>query len=257
MIPIIHTDNPYELDRLVFDEHYPALTRKNADFIEAVVGLDSNYSKDSLIVEPKGKYIGSIKYWFNQMKSGGDFAHSVLMAITAIDSTNSTHLEASKDGRKILCDRITSACSNCQELEDMLKADFESDDTKHILSILTERIDDKSGRVRYNLSFASKFCSYGALFLGLSTEYSKYDRIVSENLPIYAKCYLGKKYPASYFIIDSQQIKELSDEEKLLYRLKIYREYSDTIKEIIDVLQKDGICINREELDHIIWYGRK
>ncbi len=53
-----------------------ALNKKNADFIEAVICLDSNYKKESQIIPPdngfdikmnsidsKGKYCGSTKYW--------------------------------------------------------------------------------------------------------------------------------------------------------------------------------------------------
>ena len=49
---IITSENPYILDYLLCDKKRPALTRKNADFIEAVIRLDSNYAKDSYINEP-------------------------------------------------------------------------------------------------------------------------------------------------------------------------------------------------------------
>lgn len=42
-------DNPYVTDKIYIedgDSILLALTRKNADFIEAVIGLDSNYNWD-------------------------------------------------------------------------------------------------------------------------------------------------------------------------------------------------------------------
>ena len=46
-ISIVNSDNPYVLDHIEGKDTMPALTRKNADFIEAVVRLDSNYAKES------------------------------------------------------------------------------------------------------------------------------------------------------------------------------------------------------------------
>lgn len=93
------------------NDRIPALTRKNADFIEAVVRLDSNYANDLAITGPdrdydpekyaensNGMYCGSTAYWFEQMKQNNDFKRNVLGAVIAIDRTNSTHLEACING---------------------------------------------------------------------------------------------------------------------------------------------------------------
>lgn len=78
-----YNDEPYRLDILVDDRdgkmELPALTRKNAGFIEAVVHLDSNYGRDldkrsvpefevKDDTNPSnldGKYSGSTAYWFD------------------------------------------------------------------------------------------------------------------------------------------------------------------------------------------------
>ena len=39
---IIRDSNPYVMDKLVDYNNIAALTRKNADFIEAIIRLDSN-----------------------------------------------------------------------------------------------------------------------------------------------------------------------------------------------------------------------
>ena len=52
-IKVISKPDPYALDYVDGrPDKLPALTRKNADFLEAVVRLDSNYAKDlEIIVE--------------------------------------------------------------------------------------------------------------------------------------------------------------------------------------------------------------
>ena len=108
---IEHPAEPYTLDEYEFEKTtLPALTDKNAEFIEAILKLDSNYAKEFAYTEPdkdfdpeekkQNKYCGSIQYWFEEMqKDGADFSKCVLGAIISIDRSNSTHLNAATNGR--------------------------------------------------------------------------------------------------------------------------------------------------------------
>ena len=141
-VKITSNENPYVLDYVAGrTDKLPALTRKNADFIEAVVHLDSNYAKDLEINPPSdgcdpelnveasnGKYCGSTAYWFNEMKKTNcDFKKCVLGAVIAIDSTNSTHLEAAISGRKSMRDVICRNCKDWHGLVEMLTTDCSSE----------------------------------------------------------------------------------------------------------------------------------
>lgn len=270
-ISIITNANPYILDYLVDRSSLPALTRKNADFIEAIVNLDSNYAKDFIINKPHndydpfkncesadGKYYGSTRYWFNEMtKQDCNFKRCVLGAIISIDSTNSTHLEASINGRRRMCEIICEHCTNHIDLVNMLNVPFNPSNHNHLLSLLTTKCEAKKGGARFNLSFASKFCSYASKFLGANNSYSKYDNIVSDALPEYVWIYLREKRKKREYKINTYQNADMNEEQDYQYRLDVFYKYSLDIDRIINVLCENGININRDEFDHIIWYGTK
>ncbi len=114
-VKIICDSNPYVMDKLVDYNNMAALTRKNADFIEAVIRLDSNYKRESENKEPdkdfdlkdhssnaEGLYCGSTKYWFEKMKNDSSkYQECIWGAVVSIDRSNSTHLETTSDGRHI------------------------------------------------------------------------------------------------------------------------------------------------------------
>lgn len=269
MIEINHSEDPYVPDRL-YENNALAITRKNARFIEAVVALDSNYGKDAEYNAPdpefepeqkasnaEGMYCGSTVYWFDEMqKKGSDFRKCVLGAVIAIDTINSTHLEACENGRKTMRDRICSLCRDCEELKEKLTEEFDPLNRQGLIYVLSESMKVKQKDAnRKNISFATKFCSYAALYLHTGIEYSKYDDIVSRALPTYAKHYLNKDFTKYYFKPNPEKEKGLTDAEKLHNRLVIYKEYSDTIKEILAVVSKEKVSI--DEFDHIVWYGLK
>ena len=269
---IIHSDNPYKMDYIANEHKMPALTRKNADFIEAVVHLDSNYAKDLKITPPaegydpeinaessNGKYCGSTAYWFNEMKKPNcNFKKCVLGAVIAIDTTNSTHLEAAILGRKSMRDIICKYCNDYKELIEMLNVPFTADNHNHLISLLTRKtISKKNGNARYNISFATKFCAYAAIFLESQIQYSKYDNIVSDALPRYCRIYLNENKNAREFKINEYQRKLLDDAGNYQYRLNVYSKYNYEISRILNVLRDEGIYLSREEFDHIVWYGLK
>lgn len=267
-VQIKSSSDPYELDYVIVkkDIKLPALTEKNARFIEAVVRLDSNYARDFCENEPdsefdpeinaqdaKGKYCGSSAYWFKKMKEDGtNFKKCVLGAVIAVDTVNSTHLEACNNGRREARDIICDYCHNCEDLVKKLNVPY-SADKNHILSLLCQPMDAKNKKgKRYNLSFASKFCSYAAELLNANLRYSKYDDVVSDILPLYADVYLGRKYPKGAF-----KIKYGQKGDVLQQRLDLYSKYDKCIDDILNTLKGEKIFLKKEELDHIIWYGYK
>lgn len=266
-VKIISSKDSYKLDYIADQkDRIPALTRKNADFIEAVVRLDSNYANDLAITGPdrgydpeeyaensNGMYCGSTAYWFDRMKQNSDFKRNVLGAVIAIDRTNSTHLEASVNGRIAMRNIICEYCNNYEDLINKLNEKFFSGNYNHLIALVSQPLRSKRKKEkRYNLSFATKFYSYASTFLNESSRYSKYDNVVSAALPMYAGIYLGMKIPKGAF-----KIKTNPKEDKFNHRLKVYEKYADCIEKIIETLQSDDIIISKDELDHIIWYGYK
>lgn len=269
-------NNPYALDYAVgCGLKIPALTRKNADFLKAVVGLDSNYNRDGDVKsvpnkgfnpfenpsKSDGKYCGSAAYWFNQMKKGDDFEKCLLGAIIAIDRTNSTHLESAINGRMKIKDAITNRCKNVRDLKKELIKDFRKDPKQHLIGLMSVEMDckgkKKAGITRSNLSFASKFCTYASLYLKIKAfEYSKYDNVVASHLGDYIKLYLNDKKTHKYEYRYDSYLKNKS-EDKMGYILGIYSCYYDLIGKIINHLKQKGVTISRDEFDRIVWYGFK
>lgn len=263
-ISIIHSDNPYVMDYLDDKKTMPALTRKNADFTEAIVGLDSNYAKDSKIIPPDAsfdpetnasnadnKFCGTTAYWFSELiKPDCDFSKCLLGAIIAIDTTNSTHLEAAENGRKVMRDRIVESYHDLSGLMEALKRKFDGC-KNHPISVLTEGIKAKGkDGVRYNISFASKFCSYACVYLNLGVSYSKYDNVVSDALPEYERLYLGKTSKKREYKVKQQSKNRFEN------ILDVYIKYSDCIEKVLSEIDNAN-RMTKDELDHIIWYGYK
>ena len=268
---IITNSNPYVLDYIEDANNLPALTRKNVDFVEAMVHIDSNYRLDNLSPNnalekyyytnenyTKTRNNDFAAFWFDKMKNGGDFHTCLQNAITSIDRANSTHLEAAINGRTTICERICNICKNYKDLISLLNKKFCSTDTHHLIYLITAKMaSKKTNQYRFNLSFASKFCEAASKYLGAKVQYSKYDNVVADNLYKYANAYLHRNIKKDDFKIKSN-LQGSTDKEKLSYRLKIYENYHNTIGEILHKLKNDyHITITREEFDHVIWYINK
>lgn len=234
---IEYSKDPYALDHIILkNQSIAALTRKNADFIEAVVRLDSNYGKDKTEI------------WFKKMLNGDNFKECLNEVIVEIDKINSTHLEAGINGRNEMVERILFLCDNVDDLKRELLKEFSVNNKEHILYKLTDKIKAKNREgYRYNLSFATKFCSYASQFLELGDNYSKYDSVVAKFLPYYSEAYLNKKITKNYFL-DKQNKRDIES------KLGLYSTYSDCINRIMELLRADNINLTKSELDHIIWY---
>ena len=260
-------NKPYELDRLENEDgiKIAAITRKNIDFISAVIRLDSNYSREHFKQEPdKGfdpiqnvdsfkKYCGSMEYWLDSLSKSDSFEEyrrNIYGAIISIDRANSTHLGSSKSGRAVIAERILRNFKTVNELKGALLVPFSQNDKNHIIAIISKPIDGvRENTVRINLSFATKFCAYTSMYLLKRDLYSKYDNVVAENLHFYANAYLNRPMKCSAFKSNSRKLED---------KLKIYSLYSDVITSILEAVKKKiGEEVTREEFDHIVWYCNK
>lgn len=257
-VNLITDVNPYILDKIKTEPNLAALTRKNADFIEAVVALDSNYRVNT---DPKNK--DGTAYWFNQMlKYPQEYEKCLRKTIEIIDKTNSTHLEATVDGRKQMFNIIRSHCSNAEALKKAVCINPSENSYDNLFYWLCKSMRNRKGVTANNISFASKFISYARKYLNNNdVSFSKYDRVVSRKLSLYEKIYTDNKIKviAGKFENKASKRKNLvSDIEKQKYTYAVYVKYMKAIDKILYHLEKDNnIVINKEEFDHIIWYSSK
>ncbi len=254
-VDIIETKNPYVLDRTKYKNEV-ALTRKNADFIEAVVGLDSNYRVDGNTSNEE-----SAAYCFERMKKHSEEYDKLLeLSIERIDRTNSTHLESTIDGRKRMFEIIKHNCPTPKDLKRAVCINPSKTDYDNLFYKLCVTMDNHKGDKANNLSFASKFISYARKFLIDDTSFSKYDSVVSRKLSVYENIYVDRsiKIVNSKFLNKPSKRRDLNDLEKQNYTYHKYIEYAEAIDSILTCLKKDnGIIIDKEEFDHIIWYSSK
>ncbi|WP_202109203.1 hypothetical protein [Succinivibrio dextrinosolvens] len=291
MFKLKDSKNPYELDMEVSSTvektiKIPALTEKNRNFIEAVVKLDSRYGKEAIINKPsdtvlkelqwlskqtefvedtlsfsiipgEDNYLGSTHYWFDAIKNNlnNDFCN-LLGALYNINLTNSTRRSyreifyKAKNLREKLNNKL-----DFNTLKNELSKDFSQNCNNHIISYLT--YPGQNGAC--TLSLASKFCSYACEYFGLDKSYSKYDTIVSDNLKYYIDAYLTDEQDLSkdYNKFRDSKFKVNGQGKKFERSLKVYQAYSYFIERIIEKLAVKKVSINKNELDHIIWYSKK
>lgn len=256
------SSNPYKLDLIRFGKHTIAeLSKKNANFIEAIVSIDSNYQGDDDKTNEDGT-----AYWFNEMlnsKSAHSYKDCLKKCIEIIDNHNSTHLEATKDGRKNMESIILKRCPSVEELRKEVLVTPTENNTNNLFFDLLQTMNHKTRYKVNNISFASKFISYARKYLNNNdTSFSKYDKVVAENLSKYEKYYIDDNIKVSKcrYLNKSTDRKELDDDEKQKYTYKTYIKYMITIDDIQNNLtDENGIKVEltKEEIDHVIWYTSK
>ena len=215
----------YQLDSFKFEsEKYPTLSKKNRDFVEAILSIDSNYRQytNNTINHHIYKNIKDpLSEIFKRLNDENeDFKTNLLKIIVLIDTSNSTHLSASfytgddnsefvtinnkeynvLNGLKEMRDRITKSIHNASELIETIKRPFDPYDKNHIFNIMNEPTIKREKNKKYsevneayiqknkkfNTSFVSKFLSYCYSYLiGNNNIYSKYDNVLVKYLPIY------------------------------------------------------------------------
>ena len=221
-------NDPYVLD--LDDNGMVALTKKNADFIDGILAIDSAYS------------VSQSEELFKENGITQDET-ILLQQINAVDRENSTHLHVDD----AITD-ITKVISEIENLENKLKTrDFRIVD------------DIATASKRKNYSFATKFCAYACRFCfdePYDDNYSIYDKVVAQVIPYYALRYCGNR---DYYIRPKRK--------NCYYKSKYpdaiggedgYKNYSNLIDSIIEAgYGKTGYRLSRNQFDHILWYANK
>lgn len=158
-----------------------------------------------------------------------------------IDITNSTHLSQYKSDISI-CDLV----KHIKGIKDIDKRIMHGDPTV---------VDDIAVTGKKNLlSFASKFCAYHNICIYGKDDYSIYDGVLAENLPIIFKNKKHKDYKV-YF-----KDKEVKLDNSTLFGISNYnKKYNyETYNEVIGYLLENIKLKNkRRQFDHLIWlYNR-
>ena len=149
-----------------------------------------------------------------------------------------------------------NACNNVDDLKRELNKDFYINPKEHLIGLMSEEMDAKKKNKRSNLSFASKFCAYASICLGTKLEYSKYDNVVASHLGDYLRLYLNdRSTKAKEYKYDST--KKNKSDDGLQYTVDIYILYYELIGNIISKAKQNNVQIDRNEFDHIVWYGFK
>ena len=237
------------------------LTLDNVARVEAMIYTDSSYSRnDDENAKPKGKsFKGSSAYWFNFFQKELDKLNNdselncidndiIFSLVSAIDSENSTHLNAHKQGYKGIEGRIEIA----ERISEITRKNFLYYLSNPIDSNfkLYEIIAKETNAKRKNPSFASKFCHYSCLYLFDENDerrdnYSIYDGILREVIPYYAD---------RYGVILSKEYKDAIKNNDI----NVYPLYWNIVGNIIEEAAKTtGNKISRNGFDHILWYYHK
>lgn len=219
----------YDLDKIVDNNntfYIYAITKKNVQFIETVVALDSNY------------FNADLEKYYDNMEQDENFDDSLFNAIRIINSTNHTRL--SKNEMNGYKNELLNIFNDYKSMKSKLTSDYDE---------IVKRLCKYPGpnpKTKYNISFASKICFYlHERFVGNSYPKAKYDKVVASNLPKYVNYYLKEYVPNKRFLIDGKGIDD---------KIRIFNDYQEYITKII---QKIRINVNRKEFDHLIWWLNK
>lgn len=231
------------------------LTRRNVALAEAMIAHDSKYARSgNRTAGPAKNYKGSTAYWMTQLYNylqsfyGKKVSATVTVvkdtvtkAVEAVDRENSTHLNADGVGRKELTKRIMDTILY-NNLFDILRDRKKGFKFIEDLAELTHPTSPKHSP-RSNYSFATKFCHYACFYFFEGKEeqdnYSKYDKVMAEALPMYLEAAGIKKANGSLYT------------EKDYNTVANYSLYSD----LIDQLRDNRI--SRCGFDHLLWYYHK
>lgn len=203
-----------------------SLTEKNVQLIGSILLIDSNY-KDSFIGAD-----GSAQQLFKTYGITQNL-QELTKIIEALDKENSTHLPVG-DGIRLT---VNTICKK-DDLEGRLKngdADLVDEIAKAVPG-------------RYNVSFASKYCTFASRYVLKEDNYVIYDSVIADAIPYYAYYYLNENYLRRTRSMWPELIKSQNG----------YDDYRKLIKRIIVAAKEDtGYGMSAAEFDSAIWYYYK
>lgn len=231
--------DPYVLDK---DKNgFLGITKKNADFIYAVLKIDSSYRKTFDMKSEESAY-GYVIQHTNSLNE----IEVMTEICKRLDKESSTHLyttgknyNGKMNGLELTAKRIISI----SDLENRL---FNGD---------ANLVNEIAGFADMNkFSFASKFCAYMCRFLFDGTKqmdnYVIYDNVLAKTLPYYEKYFLKST---------NHKTKEGADSVKSVFmdnkNYEGYRKYVDRIR--IAASKENKFKLSREKFDYMIWYYYK
>ena len=219
----------YSLD--LVDNKFPRITEKNLAFIKAILSIDSNYRADFL--QNGGTYTQDLReHGFPKTKKN---LKDVLDSLNKMNSTRGDVGDSINKMADFLCDRVglEKAAARIQQGD---------------LSIVTELANANPDR--FNISLASKFCTYCSQICFGGDSFSKYDRVVSTVLPYYAWLYLG----------ENRWVRTSRRETRISLTTKdskdwSYESYCELIGRIVKAIcEKEKIAVTRQDFDWVVWY---
>lgn len=235
----INTGNTYEFD---MDQNgFPAFTKKNVEFVTAIIGYDSNYSTasdennyESIFAEPN--------FWSLARLD---------MAVESIDRINSTHLASEGSavkgghGREITTEFIRDIGGV------LLKQRLLSADPALVTDIAS------AVKTKFNFSFATKFCAYASRYALKVDNYCIYDKVVQTVLPYYYYIYVDGDGYREFYRTKKTKVNESTIDTRFRGRhiQNGYAQYRKCVDDIIaGIDQKCGIHVTYEQFDHVLWY---
>lgn len=250
------------------DDGEVEITHDNVVKVEAMISYDSKYARsgnkesgpdDAWKEEAKNNwapfkeydgYRGSTAFWMDRLKDfyfvkdsysnipksrTEIFSFIIFNAVCAVDTENSTHINADKVGRVQLSERIIA---HQNDLIELLKNDNGAYELISILSSDTSPKDKEKYHSRNNFSFATKFCHYACLFL-FDEEFSEYQDSYS----------IFDDILGSALGMTPAQGKHTGE-----YYATFYKGYQDLVDQKI---KESGQPISRNGFDHLLWYFYK
>lgn len=226
---------------------FPEFTENNLRFVWSVVNLDSSYN---------ASFNKNIKRGSANLLSHGfpdpEKDDNLRKAIDLIANENSTH--TSKDDRKAIYYYI-------YDNYDMVKNAIESGDRSIIRKIalldaasLDAASHDKTGKAKFNISFASKFCTFSNRFCFNKDDFSIVDHTLCSILPYYEFVYNLEDYEKHCRISKNKDIVSRWEDNK--NQENFYQDYCNTIGALIKSINKSnkGLEVNRADFDLLLWY---
>ena len=221
-------EDPYSFD--LDDHEMMRFTKKNIDFIEAILRVDSTYKQAETGSE------GSAQWLFDKYKITQE-PDVLTKQVEALNRENSTHLQVVEGGVQLTVESIR----NIKDLEKRLK--------ERDVKLVNEIASAVPGR--NNFSFATKYCTFASRYSfekQYNDGYCIYDKVLEQVIPYYVWHYFGERFIKRKSSILESEIREKKD----------YETYIGIIDEIIEAAgQEEGYKVKHKEFDHIIWYAYK